>query len=239
MVVLGDLFVYSEVDSANGLNRTIRDPAINSITEFDAFKIAKERENVVNESITYTHLVYGSAFWIKNLTQILFSEHKSYSIHTVSRFNLKELQDHDFIVVGMIKTLGVFNLYLKNSRILYDADEDALLYTPLDKTPTVVYKPKGDADTYHTDYGFMAKYPGPNNNSIYYFGGLWDTGATQSLKHFTDSKLRTELEQEMLDKLGNLPSYYEVLFEVNGVDRMELSSKILHIIEVDPTQKIN
>jgi hypothetical protein len=92
-----------------------------------------------------------------------------------------------------------------------------------------VYKPAGDPDAYHTDYAVMAKFPGPNNNTIYLFGGIWDTGATQSLKCFTDPRLLETLKAEMIKTLGEVPEYYEVLLEVNGVDRMELTPKILQV----------
>jgi len=79
----------------------------------------------------------------------------------------------------------------------------------------------------------MLKFQGPNNNHIYIFAGIWDTGATQSLKNFTDSKLLLKLEDQIKTKFGKVPKNFEVLFEVNGIDRMELSSKILHLHQIN------
>ncbi len=229
MLVLGDLFVYSETDTVIGQTRTIRGPNINSLQEFEEYKLKSARPNLDIEPLTYTHLILGSTQWIKKLSEIFYSIDSDYTIRTMSRFNPKQLQDYDIMVVGMHKTLGVFRSFYKNSVFEYDAENDAFLYQVSDGGQPISYEPNGNADAYHTDYSLMAKVPGPNNNTVYLFSGIWDTGATQSLKNFTDAKLLLELESKLKAEFGTLPKYYEVFFEVNGVDRMELSSKILHM----------
>ncbi|MEM9142508.1 MAG: hypothetical protein AAGA86_05930 [Bacteroidota bacterium] len=233
MVVLGDLFIYSELDSTLGITRSIRDPFINSPEAFAEFTSRDLRPEISTAPISYSHLIQGSVQWIRNLTEVLFPQDKHYVIRTTSRFNPKELPDHDFFVIGMIKTWGIFDAYFKNSRFDYEREKDALIYQEGDDNPISYYRPQGNADSYHTDYGLLAKFPGPNRNVIFLFGGLWDTGATQSIKYFTDPVLLQELEAAMYSKFGKVPEYYEVLLEVSGVDRMELSSKIiaLHSLE--------
>ncbi|WP_425236534.1 hypothetical protein [Ulvibacterium sp.] len=233
MLVMGDLFVYNERDTAMQLTRTIRDPSINSLQEFEAFKSINTKINTEIEPLTYTHLILGSAQWIKKLSEIFYSIDKSYIIRTMSRFNPKQLQDYDIIVVGMQKTLGVFKSFYKDSAFDYDVENDAFLYNTDGDGETLIYRPRGNADSYHTDYSLLTKVPGPNGNTIYLFSGIWDTGATQSLKNFTEAKLLQGLEGELKSKFGYLPKYYEVFFEVNGIDRMELSSKILYIHELN------
>lgn len=238
MVVLGDLFIFFERDSTLGLTRTIRDPDINSTEEFDQFRIAFPRKQIAVKSSTYTHLIQGSATWIKKLTEVFYSQEKNYTINTISRFNPKDLQDYDLLVIGMIKTLGIFKTYFQGSAFVFDNETNTLIYQADENTQKIVYEPHGDADSYHTDYGIMAKFPGPNNNTIYLFGGLWDTGTSQSLKNFADPNLLLQLESDMKDTFGEIPEYYEILFEVSGLDRMELSTKILHLYKIDDTSKV-
>lgn len=233
MLIMGDLFVYNERDTAIQLTRTIRDPGINSLQEFEMFKSTNTRTHTEIEPLTYTHLILGSAQWIRKLSEVFYSIDKSYVIRTMSRFNPKQLQDYDIIVVGMQKTLGVFKSFYKDSAFDYDVENDAFLYNTDGNGETLIYKPSGNADSYHTDYSLLTKVPGPNGNTIYLFSGIWDTGATQSLKNFTEAKLLQGLEAELQSKFGRLPKYYEVFFEVNGIDRMELSSKILYVHELN------
>ncbi|MEO1012763.1 MAG: hypothetical protein AAFX53_15785 [Bacteroidota bacterium] len=238
IVVLGDLFVYTEQDSAMGITRTIRNPTTNSLMAFNQFKSTHNKPGVTIEPLSYSFLIQGSVHWIRNLTEVFFSQGKDYTIRTMNRFNPKELPNHDFMVIGMIKTWGIFNAYFKNSDFEYDIDQDALLYHKGNGEAPTRYVPQGNADAYHTDYGILAKFPGPNDNVIYLFGGLWDTGATQSIKHFTDPKLLQDLERALKDKFGEIPEYYEVLLEVSGVDRMELSSKIVHLSVIENSKGV-
>lgn len=227
MLVIGDLFVFSEKDTLTGISRTIRGPAINSLEDFGKFRTSKIDAQVEIEPLNYSHLILGSTHWIKKLSEIFYSIDDNYTIRTMSRFNPKQLQDYDLLVVGMHKTLGVFKNFYANSAISYHTEKDAFYFH--NQSDTIVYQPNGDADTYHTDYALMAKVPGPNANSIYIFSGIWDTGATQSFKNFTDQNLLGEIEEKMKAKYGALPKYYEIFFKVNGIDRMELSSEILHM----------
>ncbi|SHM63444.1 hypothetical protein SAMN04488057_102408 [Cyclobacterium lianum] len=232
-VFLGDLFIYVEDDSVNSMSRTIRDPAINSRADFEAFRMQDLRQGVTTGVLSYGLLIRGSLQWIKDLTRMFDAAGHFFSIRTISRFNPKELQDQNFVVVGMIKTLGLFKDYFTYSHFAYDEAGEALVLRKGEETKRQVFSPMGDPDGYHTDYGFMAKFPGPNQNTVYLFCGLWDTGATQSLKNFTDASLRQSIEAEIAEQLGEVPPYFEVLFEVSGIDRTELSTKLIHVFPLE------
>ena len=237
LVVLGDLFVYNEYDSNLDLNRTIRDPDINSVKEFESFRTQHPEIAEKTDELSYTFLIRNTSIWIKGLTRLFFADHKNFNIRVMSRFNPKELQDHHIVVVGMLKTFGLFKNYFNNSKFNLTSDS-TIQYYDEDLKQLKSYSSTGDADSYHTDYGFAAKIPGPNNNVIFMFGGLWDTAASQSLKNFTDPVLLGQLEQEMKSKFGKVPKYFEVLFEVAGIDRMELNTKVLHLHEVSATPNV-
>ncbi len=233
MLVLGDLYIYQETDSITGQIKTVRDPSINSTEEFDTIKSTYARKGISFESLNYSFLIRNSALWVKDLSEVFYVAEKDFVIRTMSRFNPKELPDNDLVVVGMIKTLGLFKDYINKEG--YTVSDSKLNYwnESLEKQETFIAN--GNADKYHTDYAILLKVPGANsNNIIYLFGGIWDTGASQSLKHFTDYELAVELEKAMKDKFGEIPKYYKILFEVSGIDRMELSSKIIHLEKIDP-----
>nr|MBI1230383.1 hypothetical protein [Cytophagales bacterium] len=229
MLLIGDLFIYSAYDSISGTTQSIRDSRINSLQDFENYRSQYPENASQSTALSYGLLIQASVSWVKRLTEIFLSANKDYNIRMMSRFNPKELQDHDFIVVGMIKTFGLFRSYFTNSAFKYDVATDALIVQNASGGETVIYRPSGNPDAYHTDYAVMAKFPGPNNNTVYLFGGIWDTGATQSLKCFTDARLLETVKAEMVKTLGEVPEYYEVLLEVNGVDRMELTPKILQV----------
>ncbi len=232
MMVLGDLFIYTEIDSISEEVKIVRDPYINSTEEFNQKKLFHDRNGISLEPMSYAFLIRNSALWVKDLSKVLYSGEKDFVIRTMSRFNPKELSDNDLIVVGMLKTLGIFKDYFVREG--YSIDKNSTLtYKDINTGLISNFSTNGDPDSYHTDYALIIKAPGPNNNTIHLFGGLWDTGTSQSLRNFTDLKLVANLETAMKNKFGNIPKYYKILLEVKGIDRMELDSKIIHLEKLD------
>lgn len=232
MVILGDLFIYQEGNPKTGKQKIIRDPFINSLEDYDKFLLERSETNMVYDPLSYSLLIYNSALWIKDLSEIFSHNQHDFTIRNMVRFNPKELPDNNFIVIGMMKTFGLFKDYLVGPSLYYNNQDQSIVYGK--NGSETVYRPYGDPNGHHTDYGFITKVPGPNNNNIYLFGGIWDTAASQSLKYFTSPKLLKELESALLKKYGSLPTYYQILLEVKGVDRMELSSEILILEEIIP-----
>jgi hypothetical protein len=234
MVLLGDLFIYQEDNTKTGTQKIIRDPFINSMEDYEKFTLQQSESSLTYEPLSYSLLIYNSALWIKDLSEIFSHDHSDFTIRNMVRFNPKELPDNNFMVIGMMKTFGLFRDYLHGPKLFYNTQGHSIVYRGDQVGRETVYRPYGDPNGHHTDYGFITKVPGPNNNNIYLFGGIWDTAASQSLKYFTSPKLLKELESAMIEKFGSLPKYYQILLEVKGVDRMELSSKIIIMEEIVP-----
>ncbi len=230
-VVLGDLFIYSEYNKQQGVNLTIRNYKMNSLESFEQM-VAQIKDTTREVStLSYSFLVKNSAEWIKSLTQLFSSYRQNFSIRYMTKFTSKDLMDNNIVVVGMLKTFGLFNNYFDNSKFtLLSFNTIQLQADSLQSVQT--FTPSGDPDSFHTDYGFIAKFPGPNNNTVIMCGGLWDTGASQSLKMLTDPTLLSQLEDRLKEEFDIVPPYFEVLIEVSGIDRTELTPEILYVNKI-------
>jgi hypothetical protein len=229
LVVLGDLFIFTELNKETGITKTVRITEINSLDAYLSLKQNHNDTTIELGELSYTYLIKNTSDWIESLTKIFFSRHKDFQTRVISRMDTKDIHDHNIIFIGMQKTAGLFNNYFQNSK--FDLADDAT-FVYQNGAETKRFTPIGDPDKYHTDYGFVAKYPGPNNNTIFMFGGLWDTAASQSLKNFTDPESLVRLEKRMMSKFGKIPDNFEILFEVSGIDRIELDTKVLYMNEI-------
>ena len=227
-VFVGDQYLYRELNTELEYGVFVRNPRINSKQDLDTFNQQQPESHLKRLPVSFGFHISNSSTWIKTLTQLFSAENKHFTIGDMSRFNKRLLPNNDFIVIGMLKTLGIFTHYPTFS----DSTVTSLQHKNGNGKASTLYTPKGEHNSYHTDYGFFGKLPGPNNNTIFIFGGLFDSGPSQSLKNFTDKKLLLNIEKALKDKFGYIPKYFEVIFEVNGLDRMELDSKILHLDEV-------
>lgn len=237
LVVIGDLFIYTEYDKIRGITRTIRGSGLNSEAEFDLYK--KELKDTTRElgKLTYTYLIKNTTACIETLTRLFFSHHKSFQTQVVTRMDVKDLHDHNIIFIGMQKTAGMLNNYFLSSKFTH-FNENTYTYKDAESNINMSFSPEGDPDAYHTDYGLVAKFPGPNNNTIFMFGGLWDTSVYEGLKNFTEPNKLMELEHQMAEKFGEVPQYFEVLFEVSGIDRTELTNKVLIMNKIEKATNV-
>jgi len=233
LLVLGDLFIYTEYDSTTGLSRNIRDSKINDSKHYQDFTAQDQRKHISTKPLSYALLIRNSTECVKQVTELFQGLGKDFNIRNSSRFNPKELQDNDIIAVGMAKTLGLITSYFQNTAIAYQVETDSFTFTDPVSGQITYYKPSGDPDSYHKDYAIISKLPGGGNNQIYVFAGLWDTGVGQSCKSFTDPKLSQQLSQNLKNKFGEVPQYYEILIEVSGVDRMELRTKVVKMNKLE------
>ncbi len=230
-VVLGDLFIFSEIDSLSGETRNVRIPDINSKAQFEEYKERPIHKGKQLHKTSYTHLINGSSEWINSLTK-LFHPKKEFSIRPSSDMAAQDMHDYNIIFVGMQKTAGIFNTYFDKSEFVYNSDQPNRYLLPKG-VDTLTFRPQGDPDEQHTDYGLIAKYPGPNDNTILLFGGLWDTAASESLRNFVRKSKMTKIEEYMEAELGYLPTYFEILIKVSGVNRIGFETEVLYLNELN------
>ncbi|WP_430907357.1 hypothetical protein [Maribacter sp. 2-571] len=229
-VVIGDFYIFNEYHANTNNRRLVRDPEINSKEDYERYMNTAGMGSKTN-TLNFTMLPFYSSFWIKDISQTFIPHDRSFSLRTASRFNPVELQDHNIVVVGMLKTIGMFQSYFDNSDYSF-VDNYCLVYTDPKSGKETTYTPTGNPSEGHKDYTFISKIPGPGTNKIYLFGGLWDIGADEGLKNFTNPELRKTLEKTMVKTFGYVPEYYEILMEANGYDRMGIDSKIIRINEI-------
>lgn len=233
-VVLGDLFIFSEIDSVRGETRNVRKPEINSLAQYEAYKDSNKIQGRRFQKLSYTHLINGSSEWINSLTKV-FHPKKEFSIRPGSSMGAQDLHDYNIIFVGMQKTAGIFNTYFDKSEFEFDLNKPNQYRLPKGEDMRF-FGPQGDPEEQHTDYGFIAKYPGPNDNTIFLFGGLWDTAASESLRNFVTASKMTKMEEYMKSELGYIPEYFEMLIEVNGVNRVGFETEVLYLNEIKTAQ---
>lgn len=232
MFVLGDMFLYSEFDSIRGDSRSIRNSRINSKEQFAAVKTKEHRPQTTIKPRDYTFLISNSTKWVKTITELFHAREKEFSIRLRTDLTTEELRSNDLIVVGMTKTIGPFQAYFNGSRFDY-RDYDEYHYVD-DERVNWCFSPEGTSDDYHTDYGLIARFPGPRGHTIHLFTGFWDSATSLALDLLTQEALREEVEQRMRQEWGEIPEYYELFFRLKGVDRLELDYDLLYLHRVDP-----
>ncbi|MGY6650070.1 hypothetical protein [Wenyingzhuangia sp. IMCC45574] len=227
MVIIGDFLILKETDTLGKEVKVVRHQNINSRSEFEEFQEKQKNEDLTYNLLNYSFLSSNSANWVKDISGLFHEQEQDFVIRKMSEVTTKEVRDYNLFVVGLVKTFDFLKKYSDNSAIEFI--KDGIVFTDSKTGKKYEYKPGGDPDLYHQDYAIIAKVPGVNQNQIYLLGGVWDTGASQSVKMLTNLKLQKEIEDYLVGKYKEVPDYFELLIEVDGLNRMELSkNKILH-----------
>ncbi|WP_010135026.1 helix-turn-helix domain-containing protein [Ochrovirga pacifica] len=231
MMIVGDFLLVRENDTLHKIAKVLRDKDVNSNEDFKEFE-KKAKQDVEYELLNYSFLSTNAVNWVKDISRLFYEQDQDFVIRKMSEVTTKEVRDYNLFVVGLVKTFRFFKKYSKNSAIEFITD--GVVYTDPNTQKKYKYKPGGDADFYHKDYAIIAKIPGTNNNEIYLLGGIWDTGASHSVSMITHIEMQKEIKSFLKTEFGSIPAYFEMIIEVNGLNRMDLSNnKILHANPLD------
>ncbi len=235
LIVLGDLFVFQEYSEELEKTRVIRDLSINSPSDLAEFFIENPMFKPKISETKYSHLIKNNAYSLKDIIPVLTGARKSFDIQVMSRLTSEDLQKNNIIFVGLFKTLGLFSQYFRASSFIYTGENNPqLLFTDESGKIISTYVQTGSPDDYHTDYGLVAKFPGPHDNFILLIAGFQDTGVLQSVKNMTDPVSLQRIENRMRTDYDSIPPYFELLFRAQGIDRTEFNTEIVQLHSLLP-----
>ena len=234
MIVLGDYFFFEETGKTQNERIIIRNLKINSKKEFSEFLANNPEYKDKYKDLDFSFLGIFAPVSIKELAPLFYVKNKSYEICKMSEFQMHYLQEYNIIFIGLFKTIGLFESFFNCSS-----------FSIIDKNKTIALKNKdgslnqnftqeGFAESIHNDYGYVSKFPGPNNNIILLISSFHDIGINECVKRITNYESNESVKEVLKLKYGSIPPYFEVLYKVVGINRTDLNSKVISISKLDP-----
>ncbi len=231
-VVVGDFFVFADQTSEETKAISMRVPEVNNVTQLEAYQKLEENQGKDLKKVPYTLLHKNTAEWVANIAKVLYPD-KDFQTRVCATISPEDLHDYNLIYVGMQRSAGIFNSYFENSSINHNVDDNRVYnYKVNSDSEELIFTPKGDWEGKNTDYGLIAKYPGPKNNTIFSFSSLWDSATPEAIRNFTLPKKMAQVEEYMITHIGYIPQYFEMIIEVNGLERVGFESRIVYLKEI-------
>ena len=103
-----------------------------------------------------------------------------------------------------------------------------------DKDTTLTFRQSGEPGREHIDYCLFRKLPGPNKNAIYMFISFFEAGISVATQYMLDEKNLNDLTKMMVEKYGEAPEYFDVLFESKGYSRTAFKTNVEYFRKVSP-----
>jgi hypothetical protein len=233
LVVVGDYFIFGEVDSMGNIERLVREFSINSsrdladLVMYDADAAARYMD------LDLTYLPRGAAFALRDLLRVLYTSDKVVRVISMSELNVADVKASHIVYVGYISGLGkLLDFVFVSSQLAVGETFDELLV----RDGKATYTSEAGIPTEHgnyRDYGLFSTFPGPGGNQLFIVAGMRDPGLMQTAEELSEPMRLSVAEQVAAARSPDDPPAVELLFEVTGNSRTNLDAMIVHSAALD------
>ena len=233
LVVVGDYYIFVELDERGNVARLVREFAVNSSDDLDDFVMFEPELQDRYLDLDLTYLARSTAVALRDVLRVLYTSSKPVGIVSMSELDIADLKTSHIVYVGYISALDKLIEFVFSSSSLEVGDtfdelmniESGDLYTSEAGLPA-------DYRNYR-DYGLFSPFPGPSGNQLVIVDGTRDAGLMHSAQAVTDQPYVRAVEQAVPETLAAEPPAFELLYEVIGFDRTNLDAMLVHSAELD------
>jgi hypothetical protein len=233
LIVLGDYFIFGELNARGEVARLVRDFGVNSAADLNELYLREPElaDRYLNLDLTY--LPRGSAVALRDLLRVLYTSAKPVRVLSMSELNVADLRTNHVVYVGFISAMDkLTELVFASSGLSLGPTYDELVRRRDGRAFTSgAGLPRSDRRHYR-DYGLLSSFPGPAGNQFVIIAGTRDTGLMQTSFAATDLA-QVELLEQVLPAATESAPAFEVLYEVTGIDRTNLDAMPVHTGPLD------
>jgi len=235
-VVVGDYYIFGEVLGADGSNRLVREYSINSPQDLDSYMMQNPAMSGRYMDLDLYYLPVSVAFAMRSIMPVLAPAADGRDrIHVIQASELTPdmIKRTNILYIGYFSGLGLLReLVFSGSRFTVGDTYDELIDS-VSKRHFISQEGGPDqADKKLRDYGYFSSFSGPNGNHFVVIAGTRDVAVMQMAETITGSSGLAAITQAA----KSAPAY-EALYEVEGIRRINLGSRLLMVSPLS-TEKI-
>jgi hypothetical protein len=235
LVVVGDYYIFGELDAHGDVERLVRDFAVNSSKELDELVMYDADLLGRYMDLDLTYLPRGTAFALLDVLRVLYTSDKPMRVVSMSELNVADLKSNHVVYLGYISALDKLEDFVfasSNLSVGYTYDELRNV-----ETEEMYTSEAGMPDIHrnYRDYGFISTFPGPGGNQFVVIAGMRDAGMMQAAHALSDPMFIKSMEHERPDGTSDVPGF-EMLYEVTGSGRTNLDAMLVYKHKLDYQQ---
>jgi hypothetical protein len=235
LLVVGDYYIFGEIDETAGINRLIRQYSINSSADLDAWLMDNPKAMGRFRDLDLYYLPVGSAFALRSIVPLISrgAAHAD-TLHVMMASDLtpEMLKRNNIVYLGYLSGLGVLrDPVFAASRFSIGETWDELVDGAARRTYVSQGGGPNQGDANRRDYGYVAAFRGPSGNRILVIAGARDTGLQEAAEALADPAAL-----KALNKGAGGADSFEALYEADGIGRSSLGG---HLVVAAPRSKVN
>ena len=230
LLIVGDYYLIGETDSSMEVKRLVREFPVHSKSALDDYvqQHPEAAEHYMDVGIRY--LPTAVAFALRDVMAVLAPANRRVSVNLMSNVQPGSFKSADIIYIGYFSGMGMLqDLVFSGSRFSVGASFDELFdkigkhtYTSQTAERFINVPPSSNGNAPYRDYGYFSTLLGPGGNTLMVISGTRDEGVRQIAEAFTNPVKLDELQQHT-----NLATPFETLLEVNALDGVNMTGKLL------------
>jgi hypothetical protein len=227
LLVMGDYYIFGELDERGAITRMVRDFYINSRDDLNnLFMQDTELQNYFRD-LDMTYMPEGSASALMTVAPLVNATGKHYQVKMMSRVTTADLRDNHIVYIGYISGLDKLNnLFFTTSSLLPGNTFDEIYDRATGQlyTSTAGLPEKGEP---FRDLGLLATWTAGSGNQFVLISGTRDAGLMHAAAALANPALVPGLPSASAEQSAS--AGFESLFEVFGIDRTNFDARLLHV----------
>lgn len=230
LIVMGDYYIFGELDNVGRITRMVRDFSINSREDLVGLFMQDSSLQNYFRDLDMTYMPEGSASALLQIAPLVRAMNKRVNVTMMSRLSTADLRNNHIIYIGYVSAMSKLNnLYFSASGLMPGRSFDEIY----EKASGVYHTSNAglpEQGQQFRDLALLASWPASNGNQFMLLAGTRDAGLMHSAMVAGSGRRLQELS---LNASFSLTSF-EALFEVYGIDRMNFDASLLYQNPLDP-----
>jgi len=234
LIVMGDYYIFGEIDESGRVTRMVRDFFINSRQDLAELFMQDNTLQTYFRDLDMSYMPEGSASALLQVAPIVAATGKRVNVRMMSRITTADLRSNHVIYIGYISAMDrLNNMYFPTSGLLPGRTYDELY----DREQQIFYTSDAglpEQGQPFRDLALLATWAAANGNRFILVSGTRDAGLMHAANVVADANQLRHLEESMGTESNTTDLGYEALFEVYGIDRMNFDAGLLYHQPLDP-----
>lgn len=234
VVVVGDYYIFGEMDSDGNVDRLVREFDVNSSRDLDELLMVNPELADRYIDLELTYLPSSAAVAMREVLRVIHTSDKPVRVVSMSSLDPVDIRDSHIVYLGYVSGLDkLINFVFAASQLAIGQTYDELIDTVTGHSyMSEAGLPSGGGN--YRDYGLYSTFPGPNGNYFVIIAGTRDEGLMQTAEAVCNPKSAVASLDAVTDRGGQAPAAFELLYEVAGFDRTNLDATIVHAAALNP-----
>lgn len=229
LLVIGDYFIFGEVDDAGNVVRMVREFDINSQRDLATLQRQDPMAAKLYYNLGLSYIPVSVASAMARIMPVLDAKADRVQVKMMSDLATSDLAGNHVIYLGYLSGVGaLLDLMLADSGLSIGNTWDELIN--LETNEYYIGSSGLSGEDSFQDYGLISTFPAPNGNHFLLVAGMRDEGLENVSRQATDAAALAQLAGEL--GAGD-PASFEALYEVFGFDNTNFGGELVHVRALD------